>query len=70
MPSPTPNATVLHSPFLPDVLRYALGHDYGVWFASGTFKANFGMRVDHLTGTMLMVVTPSNVIDYGTDVPT
>src|SRR5688572_8424182 len=33
-------------------IRYALAHDYGTWFQAGTFKVDFGLRVDHLSGTM------------------
>jgi NADH-quinone oxidoreductase subunit L len=35
----------------------ALGHDYGTWFASGSFSVHFGLLVDHLSGTLLLVIT-------------
>jgi NADH-quinone oxidoreductase subunit L len=38
-------------------VRYALGYDYGTWFAVGGFRVNFGLFVDHLSGTLLMVIT-------------
>jgi NADH-quinone oxidoreductase subunit L len=31
--------------------------DWGVWFSAGSFTAHYGFWVDHLTATMLMVVT-------------
>ncbi|MBJ6761312.1 NADH-quinone oxidoreductase subunit L [Myxococcaceae bacterium JPH2] len=40
-----------------DVVRYALAHDYGTWFAAGDFRVNFGLLVDHLSGTLLLVIT-------------
>ncbi len=36
---------------------YALGHDYGTWFAAGDFRVQFGLQVDHLTGILLLVIT-------------
>jgi NADH-quinone oxidoreductase subunit L len=38
-------------------VRYAIGHDYGTWFSAGTFRVNFGLMVDHLSGTLLLVIT-------------
>ena len=38
-------------------MSYALGDDYGTWFSAGTFSAHYGLLVDHLTGTMLLVIT-------------
>ena len=38
-------------------VRYAIGHDYGVWFSAGDFRVNFGLAVDHLSGTLLLVIT-------------
>lgn len=40
-----------------DYVRYALAHDYGTWFAVGDFRVNFGLMVDHLSGTLLLVIT-------------
>jgi NADH-quinone oxidoreductase subunit L len=50
-------ATTLISPFSRDPIRYALGHDFGTWFAVGSFRVNFGLAVDHLSGVMILVVT-------------
>src|SRR5262249_43649905 len=36
---------------------YAVAADYGTWFQAGAFTARFGLLVDHLSGTMLMVIT-------------
>jgi NADH-quinone oxidoreductase subunit L len=49
--------TVLVSPFARERLHYALGQDFGTWFAAGTFRVNFGLTVDHLAGVMILVVT-------------
>ncbi len=38
-------------------IRYAIAHDYGTWFSAGTFRVNFGLMVDHLSGTLLLVIT-------------
>src|SRR5208283_1657890 len=38
-------------------VHFALSGDWGVWFSAGTFQARFGLWVDHLSATMLMVVT-------------
>jgi NADH-quinone oxidoreductase subunit L len=36
---------------------YAIAHDYGTWFAAGSFKVTLGLMADHLSGSMLMVIT-------------
>jgi NADH-quinone oxidoreductase subunit L len=36
---------------------YALGWDYGTWFKAGDFRVNLGLAVDHLSGSMLLVIT-------------
>ncbi len=36
---------------------YAVAADYGTWFSAGSFRVNFGMSVDHLSGSMLLVIT-------------
>ncbi len=38
-------------------IRYALGFDLGTWFSAGDFRVNFGFLVDHLSGTLLLVIT-------------
>ena len=38
-------------------VRYAMGHDYGTWFQAGSFSVHFGLMVDHLSGTLLLVIT-------------
>ncbi|MGQ0504814.1 MAG: NADH-quinone oxidoreductase subunit L [Myxococcaceae bacterium] len=38
-------------------LHWVIAHDLGTWFAAGTFRVNFGLQVDHLTGVMLLVIT-------------
>ncbi len=43
--------------FTHGAIRYAIGHDYGVWFSAGDFRVNFGLMVDHLSGTLLLVIT-------------
>ncbi len=37
--------------------RYAISQDLGVWFSAGDFRVNFGLLVDHLSGTLLLVIT-------------
>ncbi len=37
--------------------RYALWNDMGTWFSAGDFRVNFGLMVDHLSGTLLLVIT-------------
>ncbi len=36
---------------------YSVGWDYGTWFSAGTFKVTLGLYADHLSGSMLMVIT-------------
>ncbi|HZN91563.1 MAG TPA: NADH-quinone oxidoreductase subunit L, partial [Myxococcales bacterium] len=36
---------------------YAIASDHGTWFSAGAFTARFGLFVDHLSGTMLLVIT-------------
>ncbi|MEW6430060.1 MAG: NADH-quinone oxidoreductase subunit L [Myxococcota bacterium] len=43
------------SPFGP--VTYAVGGDFGTWFQAGTFKVTFGLMADHLSGSMLLVIT-------------
>src|SRR5512141_3253530 len=43
------------SPFGP--INYAVGADYGTWFAAGGFRVNLGLTADHLSGSMLLVIT-------------
>jgi NADH-quinone oxidoreductase subunit L len=50
-------STNFSSPFARDPIRYAVGHDFGTWFTTGAFRANFGLTFDHLSGTMALVVT-------------
>jgi NADH-quinone oxidoreductase subunit L len=38
-------------------LNYAVGADYGTWFAAGGFKVTLGLFADHLSGSMLLVIT-------------
>ncbi len=38
-------------------VRYAVGADFGTWFSAGDFKVTFGLMADHLSGTMLLVIT-------------
>ncbi|MFN0061599.1 MAG: NADH-quinone oxidoreductase subunit L [Myxococcaceae bacterium] len=38
-------------------IRYAVGQDLGTWFAVGDFIVRFGLRVDHLSGVLLLVIT-------------
>jgi NADH-quinone oxidoreductase subunit L len=40
-----------------DPTRYAISQDLGTWFIAGSFKVNFGFLVDHLSGTLLLVIT-------------
>ncbi len=40
-----------------DGVRYAVGADFGTWFSAGGFRVNFGLMADHLSGTMLLVIT-------------
>ncbi len=47
--------TTADTPFGP--VSYAVGADFGTWFQAGTFRVNFGLFADHLSGTMLLVIT-------------
>jgi NADH-quinone oxidoreductase subunit L len=49
--------TLYVSPFSNEQVRYALAADYGTWFKVGDFAVQFGLRVDHLTGTLLLIIT-------------
>src|SRR5581483_4955871 len=48
--------TTLINPF-GEAVRYAMAHDYGVWFSAGSFRVDFGLFADHLSGSMLLVIT-------------
>jgi NADH-quinone oxidoreductase subunit L len=37
--------------------RYAISQDLGTWFLAGNFRVNFGLLVDHLSGSLLLVIT-------------
>jgi|CXWL01.1.fsa_nt_gi NADH-quinone oxidoreductase subunit L len=37
--------------------HWAVGADYGTWFSAGSFRVNFGLTADHLSATMLLVIT-------------
>jgi NADH-quinone oxidoreductase subunit L len=50
-------AATLVSPFARDPIHYALGRDFGTWFAAGMFRVHFGLTIDHLSGVMILVVT-------------
>src|SRR5215471_2743239 len=50
-------SATLQTPFSNEPLRFALGHDFGTWFAVGAFRAQFGLAVDHLSAVMALVVT-------------
>jgi NADH-quinone oxidoreductase subunit L len=54
-PGGTPVA--MENAFSSSAIRYALGYDYGIWFAAGDFRVNLGLMVDHLSGIMLLVIT-------------
>ncbi|OJH37150.1 NADH-quinone oxidoreductase subunit L [Cystobacter ferrugineus] len=47
----------MENAFSSSAIRYALGYDYGIWFAAGDFRVNLGLMVDHLSGIMLLVIT-------------
>jgi NADH-quinone oxidoreductase subunit L len=36
---------------------WAVGADFGTWFSAGTFKVTMGLMADHLSGSMLLVIT-------------
>ena len=38
-------------------VNYAVGADFGTWFSAGSFKVTFGLFADHLSGSMLLVIT-------------
>ena len=38
-------------------IPYAVGKTFGTWFSSGFLRVDFGLSVDHLSGTMLLVIT-------------
>jgi NADH-quinone oxidoreductase subunit L len=38
-------------------VRYALAQDLGRWFAAGDFGVHYGLTVDRLTATVLLVIT-------------
>jgi NADH-quinone oxidoreductase subunit L len=40
-----------------EAVRYAVNADHGTWFSAGDFKVTFGLMADHLSGTMLLVIT-------------
>lgn len=47
--------SVAGSPFTS--AQYAVGADFGTWFSAGSFKVTLGLMADHLSGTMLLVIT-------------
>jgi NADH-quinone oxidoreductase subunit L len=49
------NGAFAPGPFGP--ISYAVGHDFGTWFAAGDFKVTLGLVADHLSGSMLLVIT-------------
>jgi len=48
---------VLHSAFSDVYTPHALGQQYGTWFSTNAFRATFGLRLDHLSGAMVLVIT-------------
>ena len=50
-------ATSFASAFSDSPVGYAVAWDYGTWFSVGDFLVDFGLRVDHLSGTLLLVIT-------------
>ncbi|OJT17883.1 NADH-quinone oxidoreductase subunit L [Archangium sp. Cb G35] len=50
-------AVAMENAFSSGTIRYAFGYDFGTWFSAGTFRVNFGLMVDHLSGTLLLVIT-------------
>jgi NADH-quinone oxidoreductase subunit L len=38
-------------------IHYAIGWDYGVWFSAGSFRVDLGLLADHLSTSMLLVIT-------------
>jgi NADH-quinone oxidoreductase subunit L len=51
------NPVSIDNAFSTGTIRYAIAHDYGTWFSAGTFRVNFSLMVDHLSGTLLLVIT-------------
>ena len=49
--------TAAANPYAIESLHYAVRYDFGTWFSAGDFKVNFGLMADHLSGTMLLVIT-------------
>ena len=50
-------STTAANPWGVEAVRYAVGADFGTWFAAGDFKVTLGLMADHLSGTMLLVIT-------------
>lgn len=38
-------------------IGYAVGADFGTWFQAGSFRVNLGLIADHLSVSMLLVIT-------------
>ncbi len=49
--------TAAANPYGLEAVRYAVNADFGTWFSAGDFKVTFGLMADHLSGTMLLVIT-------------
>ncbi|MBS1151169.1 MAG: NADH-ubiquinone oxidoreductase chain [Myxococcaceae bacterium] len=49
--------TTAANPYSLEGVRYAVNADFGTWFSAGDFKVTFGLMADHLSGTMLLVIT-------------
>ncbi|HME92205.1 MAG TPA: proton-conducting transporter membrane subunit, partial [Myxococcaceae bacterium] len=47
----------LSSAYRRDPIPYAIGQDFGTWFSASAFRVGFGLDLDHLSATMLLVVT-------------
>jgi NADH-quinone oxidoreductase subunit L len=56
-PLESTQAVSIENAFSTGAIRYAFGYDYGTWFSAGTFRVNYGLLVDHLSGTLLLVIT-------------
>ncbi|WP_225413358.1 NADH-quinone oxidoreductase subunit L [Stigmatella hybrida] len=55
-------ATSSGAPSVPDTFggfrtSHAIWTDLGTWFSAGSFRVNFGLLVDHLSGTLMLVIT-------------
>src|SRR5215469_12691179 len=50
-------STLYMSPASGALVRWSLWLDLGRWFSAGDFIAHYGLTVDRLTATMLMVIT-------------